>query len=131
MGFSVSASFAIFLLGFLIISTMAYSSLSNTLRMIDDARREEHDRMMKELHTDIEITGKEYDGANMTIYVENTGTIVLDPYELNVLIDGEIRSYTPSSDVWVPGENLTITVYSVPDGAIKVVTENGISDYYT
>ena len=139
MGFSVSATFAIFLIGFLVMASLSYNSLSSSVELINDGRRDQHDRMSDELQTDINITSANYDsGSNtLTVIVENIGSIVLDASEIDLLIDGEIKSadyitMNPAK-VWIPEETLTITAsnVSLSPSRVKVVAENGISDYYS
>ncbi len=135
MGFSVSASIAIFLFGFLIMGSLIYSSGSNSARLVDDGQNEQHKRMVDELQTAISITSADYNLTlrKLTVNVENKGGIVLDSSKINLLIDGNISSnlsFNPTK-VWIPENELIITATGVSSspGRVKVVTENGVSDY--
>jgi len=135
MGFSVSASIAIFLFGFLVMGSILYSSGNNSARLVDDGQNEQHKRMVDELQTAINITSTDYNLTlqKLTVNVENKGGIVLDSSKINLLIDGNISSsvsFNPTK-VWIPENELIITatgVSSSPD-RVKIVTENGVSDY--
>jgi len=55
---------------------------------------------------------------------------------LNVLVDGVIESYTPSpsTTTWTPDETKTVEITGLSGAGshrVKVITENGISDYDT
>ncbi|MDY6865181.1 MAG: hypothetical protein SVY15_04315 [Halobacteriota archaeon] len=135
MGFSVSASIAIFLLGSLVMGSLAYTSMSNSARLVNDGQNEQHERMREELQTDINITSTDYNLTlqRLQVSVENTGSIVLDSSEVDLIIDGTISSslsFSPSK-VWIPENNLIITATGVSSSPnrVKVVTENGVSDY--
>ena len=142
MGFSVSMAFAIFLVGLLALSTILVSSYDYRSGLIDNAERVRHERMVKELQTDLEIITTDYDAVQdiLTIDVKNTGSTVLNASKVDVLLDGELETANITSlkvngvdsSVWSPEDTLQIKISGVAANPtrIKVIAENGISDYY-
>lgn len=135
MGFSVSASFAIFMVGLLMLSTVAYSSVSRSMGLVREGRIEENNRMRDVLQTDINITNVSYISGNLTVEIENTGSITLDSSETDLLLNGTVctENMTLSlAKAWIPEKTLTLNVKDLTGkpSRVKVVTENGISDYW-
>ncbi|NOR48958.1 MAG: hypothetical protein GQ533_13100 [Methanosarcinaceae archaeon] len=139
MGFETAVVVAIFFLSAMVLGTMAYVVISASQDLVDDASYEQNDMQIKRLQTDILIdssipgSGTPYD---LTITVSNTGSETLQSDELNVLVDGIIESYTfaPMTTTWTPDGTITLTVAGLSGGGshrVKVITENGISDYDT
>ena len=135
MGFSVSASFAIFLVGFLVLASVAYTSLSNGMNLVSEGRNEQNNRMSDELQTDINITNVNFNSGTLTVEIKNTGSVVLNSSSTDLLINGTIQteniSYSPVK-VWIPDKTLTVTITSSTGtpSRVKAVTENGISSYW-
>jgi len=139
MGFSVSASTAIIFAGLFLAVGILYPAVSNGYEQIQDAQVERDQAQLDLRNTAINIT--EADGDSIT--VENTGTTSLTVSEVDVIFQGEYLT-RPSengqngfefenrdvddgdSDLWLPGEELTITEFN-GEGRVKVVTEHGIS----
>ncbi|HEY3419778.1 MAG TPA: hypothetical protein VGK23_04420 [Methanomassiliicoccales archaeon] len=77
-----------------------------------------------------------YDNSTLTIYVKNTGSNILLPTDLLVLIDGKDQNSSSwtimgGSVQWVPGLVLEIhlnIILANGDHTAKVVVSNGISD---
>ena len=135
MGFSVSIAVSIFLVGFLILSSVAYTSLSNSMGLVSDGRKEQNDRMRDVLQTDINITNVSYGAGTIRVRVENTGSIVLDASKTDLLINGTFQTENISlspTKVWIPEKTLNITVTGAlgNPSRVKVISENGISDYW-
>jgi len=140
MGFEVSVVVAIFFISALLLGTVSYTVISASQNLVDDASREQYDMQNKRLQTDILIDDSTPSGSavsyDLTINVTNTGSETLDSDELNVLVNGTIESYTfaPSTVTWTPDETKTLTVAGLSGAGshrVKVITENGISDYDT
>lgn len=142
MGFSVSGSVAIIFIGVLIAFGVMFPTIMDSSQQLGDARSEQSDRLLEQQNTEIIIQNATYDsGANeLTVNVTNNGTVSLDINETDFLVDGEYRVVggTDSSidgdtttEVWLPGEKLVVTITSVTStpSRVKVVTENGVSDY--
>jgi len=139
MGFEVSVVVAIFFISALLLGTVSYTVISASQNLVDDASREQYDMQNKRLQTDILIDESTPSGSpdyDLTINVTNTGSETLDSDDLNVLVDGTIESYTfaPSTVTWTPDETKTLIVTGLSGAGphrVKVITENGISDYDT
>jgi len=138
MGFEGTIVVAIFFLTAVILGTTAYVVISASDDMVDDASYEKNEMQVKLLQTDIVIDSSTPVGLaasyDLTVNVSNSGSETLRSDELNVLVDGTIQSYTfaPTTITWTPDEIKTLTVAGLSGGGphrVKVITENGISDY--
>ena len=108
-------------------------TLTNVHNSYDDMR----DRAIEQVQTDINITsvstpinGSNYD-LNFTI--KNTGSTTLETTYFDILINGIKNSFTCSKSYLHPENEVWFNVTNLPDigkGKLKVVTDNGISDYY-
>lgn len=140
MGFETTVVVAIFFLSAMVLGTTAYVVISASHDLVDDASYEKNEMQVKRLQTDVLIDSSTPVGSaalyNLTITVSNTGSMTLKSDELNVLVDGTIQSYTfaPTATTWTPDGTITLTVEELSDAGshrVKVITENGISDYDT
>ncbi len=140
MGFEGTIVVAIFFLTAAILGTTAYVVISASDDLVDDASYEKNEMQVKLLQTDIVIDSSTPVGSaasyDLTVNVSNSGSETLRSDELDVLIDGTIQSYTfaPTTITWTPDETKTLTVAGLSGGGshrVKVITENGISDYDT
>ena len=131
MGFSVSASTAIIFAGLFLAFGILFPAVSNGFDQVRDAQVDRDDAQVDLRNTQIEIT----DTAENEITVTNTGTTSLTVSEVDVIIDGDYQRVgeggtsvdgDDSTDLWLPGEQLTLEFEGSP-GRIKVVTEHGIS----
>lgn len=140
MGFETTVVVAIFFLSAMILGTTSYVVISASEDIVDDASYEKNEMQIKRLQTDILISDSTPVGSaasyNLTVSISNTGSETLRSDELDILIDGTIQSYTflPTTITWTPDEIKTLIVTGL-SGAdphrVKVVTENGVSDYDT
>ena len=139
MGFSVSGSAAIIFVGLLVAAGIAIPPMIGSFGSLAGAQGEQVDRGVEALNTDFEITGAVYDDGDdeLDLNVSNTGSTTLGVAETSLLIDGEIPNSGDvtttidgdETELWLPGETLSITVNNVdpePD-RVKIVAENGIS----
>ena len=140
MGFETAVVVAIFFLSAMVLGTTAYVVISVSQDLVDDASYEQNEMQVKRLQTDIVLDSSTPAGSgasyNLTLTVSNTGSETLRSDELNVLVDGIIESYTfaPTTTTWTPDGAITLIVSGLSGGGshrVKVVTENGISDYDT
>ena len=140
MGFETSVVIAIFFLSAMVLGTTAYVVISSSQDMVDDASYEQNEMQIKRLQTDIVIDSSTPAGSaasyNLTLTVSNTGSETLKSDELNVLVDGIMQTYTfaPTTTTWTPDGAIALTLEGLSGGGshrVKVVTENGISDYDT
>jgi archaellum component FlaF (FlaF/FlaG flagellin family) len=137
MGFSVSAAAAIIGVAILLSFEFMVANVIPTITDTHDSYDEMRDRAIDQIQTNINITsvstpnnGSNYD-HNIT--VENTGSITLETANFNVLINGTKYTYTCSKTYLHPENEVYFNITNLPgNGAMraKVVTDNGISDYY-
>ena len=140
MGFETTVVVAIFFLSAMVLGTASYVVISASEELVDDASYEKNEMQIKRLQTDILIDDSTPAGSaasyDLTVTISNTGSETLRSDELDILIDGTIQSYTflPVTTTWTPDEMKTLTVTGLSGAGshrVKVVTENGISDYDT
>jgi len=68
--------------------------------------------------------------------VKNTGKTTLNASSINVFVSGMLYNYSllTAGNTWVPENSTNVTIYpmnytNTTGSRIKIVTENGISDY--
>ncbi len=118
MGFSVSATMAIFFAAFLILFSILYSSLNDAFDSVSESFDEKYEYMNDRLDTQVTILDVSYqrDSNTLDIRVQNTGSKVLDISKVDLILEGTIpTSFNKSiqgtdTEVWLPMEVLTITV---------------------
>lgn len=140
MGFSVSGAAAIIFASLFIAFGMWYTAADNSFNRVVDAQDAQTEGSLETENTDIEIISASYDGGatELTIEVNNTGATQLSLNATDLLIDGAFVSGWEaddatvagdgSTDLWLPGETLTITLdrATQPD-RVKLVTESGVA----
>jgi len=137
MGFSLVAATAIIGVSILIAIEMMIGATIPTLTNVYDAYDEMRDRSIDQLQTDINITSvtTTANGANfdLNFTVKNTGSITLKTNYFNVLVNGTSHSFTSEKTYLYPEGQIWFNVTNLAGGAashrLKVVTDNGISDY--
>lgn len=137
MGFSLSASFAVIGVSILISIEILTGSLIPTITDIDDSYNEMIDRGINKIQTDINITevntstnGSNYD---YNITVENSGSVSLEAEDFNILIDGFLQWFSCSEVYLYPENSAYFLVKNVTGSGLKrlkIITDNGISDYH-
>jgi archaellum component FlaF (FlaF/FlaG flagellin family) len=95
------------------------------------------DRAIEQIQTDVNITDvtSQVNGSNrdINITVENIGSTTLETGDFNILINGTENTFTCSKEYLHPENEVYFNVSSLQgsgDRRLKVITENGISDYY-
>ena len=137
MGFSLSAATAIIGVSILISIEIIVSTTIPTITDIHDSYDEMRDRSIDRFQTDINITsistitnGSNYD---LNITIKNTGSTSLETKDFNVLINGSAKEFAALSTYLYPQNIVNLTVYNIKgsgNNRLKIVTNNGISDYY-
>jgi archaellum component FlaF (FlaF/FlaG flagellin family) len=137
MGFSLAAAAAIIGVSILIAIELTLGSILPAITDINESYNDMKDRTIEQIQTDINITlvttttnGSNYD-HNLTI--ENTGSIDLETKYFNILINGTSYQFNCSKSYLYPEREVYFKVDNVAgdeDKRLKVVTENGIADYY-
>ena len=138
MGFSLVGAFAIIGVSILMVFGIFTGDLLPAITDYNDAYDNMKDRIIDQVQTDISITnvttpsnGSNYD-LNFT--VENTGGCTLKTDDFNVLINGTSRSFSCESSYLYIDSSVFFNVTNLPGSGerrLKVVTDNGICDYYT
>jgi archaellum component FlaF (FlaF/FlaG flagellin family) len=138
MGFSLIAAAAI--LGFTLFMgvEIIVSDLLPTIEEINTSYEEKNERMQQQLHTGINITqvqrvlnGTTYD---YTVTVQNTGSITLHTTDFMILINGSLCDFFAAGGYLYPETTMDFQMVNQAAGGeirIKVITNNGIADYYT
>ncbi|MEM4780611.1 MAG: fla cluster protein flaF [Halalkalicoccus sp.] len=138
MGFSVSGSTVVILIGCLIAFSAAFSVATDSLDRVSTAQDDRADRLLDRQNTAIEIGDVVRDGeGNLTVNVTNTGSTVLSIDRTDLLIDGEYDDTAPTvvgpsgetkneTGLWVPSDTLRYEVESDGD-RVKIVTESGVA----
>ena len=141
MGFSLIASAAILGVTIFMAAEIITGNLLPTIENINDSYGDMKDRLRDQIQTDINIStvsrsvnavnGSNYD---YNISVMNTGSVTLIAKDFLVLINGTKYQFT-SYHLYLYPEN--VVYFQVVDVAgagvkrMKVITNNGIADYYT
>ena len=137
MGFSLVGAAAIIGVSLLMVIEIIVSTTIPTLTDVHSAFDEMNDRAIAQVQTDINITevnsivnGSNYD---INITVENTGSITLETTFFDILINGTKNDFS-CSNFYIHPENIVYFIVSNLSGSginrLKIVTNNGISDYY-
>ena len=138
MGLSVSAASAVLFAAFVIIFGVVFQAVDHAQQTYARSVDRSYQLMAEKKGTSFSVA--EVDEGNDTITLLNSGSIVLSPSALNVMVDGvmvdrqitrmEVNGHS-GSKIWAPGESLTIFLSSQVDGArIKITAGNGISAYH-
>ncbi len=136
MGFSLTASAAVIAVALFIALEIVTGSLFPTMRGINDSYDELKNRMIDQVHTNINITSittqenEPYYDYNITI--KNTGSTTLETNDFVILLNGTKQPFTSSHSYLYPECIVYFTIVNVPgteSKRVKVVAGNGISDY--
>ena len=135
MGLSLSAATAIIGVSVLLSIEFMVANVIPTMTDTNDSFDEMRDRAIDQMQTDITITnvnntslGPPYD---LNITVENTGSIVLETNYFNILVNGTSQEFTCSEVYMYPEDIVYFSITNQPNnGRLKIITDNGISDYF-
>ncbi len=137
MSAETSVVIALFFVGFLMVAATVYSSIDYYQKQVKNAQYDQDTMKKARMQTDITIINVTKDTTKdiLNLTIKNTGRTTLNSSLLNVFVEGIPYPYNFSRNTLVP-ENITnITIYSLPANSnyqnyrIKVVSENGISEY--
>lgn len=137
MGFSLSASFAVIGVSILISLEIFIGAIIPTIDDIDKSYDEKISRGINKIQTDINISNV-FTAANLSNYdynisIENSGSITLKTNEFIVLINGKSYDYVCEDLYLFPESETNFLVYNISGSGsirLKILAENGISDYY-
>jgi archaellum component FlaF (FlaF/FlaG flagellin family) len=137
MGFSLIGAAALLGLSLFMAVEIITSDLLPTIEGINDSYDDMNERFQEQTHTDINIT-MVYRFPNVSAYdynisVKNIGSITLDSKNFLILINGYTLNFTSTQRYIYPESTVYFHIYNVTGAEskrIKVVTNNGIADYY-
>ncbi len=132
MGFATSITIAIFFMGFIIISSIAYPIIFKSYNNIQESAREKHNLQMEKLNTHIDFFSFASESGTINITLSNDGSTALHAGRSDVLLDGAYITYGVNpAGLWLPGRNavFTLNANTSINHTIKIITENGISLY--
>jgi archaellum component FlaF (FlaF/FlaG flagellin family) len=137
MGFSLVAAAAIICVSIVLAIEILVGTTVPTMTDVYDSFDDMRNRAIDQVQTDINIAdvtpvanGSNYD---INITVENTGSITLETNYFNILVNGSDNKFTCSSSYIHPENEVYFNVSSLHGSGtrrLKVLTKNGISDYY-
>jgi len=138
MGFSLIAAAAILGLTLFMAAEIITSDLLPTIEDMNKSYGDMKERLQNQLQSDINITlvswsanGSNYD---YNISVKNTGSANLFTKDFVILINGSECQFTCSHENFYPENTVyfhIMNVTGVGSQRLKVITNNGIADYYT
>ncbi|MCX6665431.1 MAG: hypothetical protein NT038_05155 [Euryarchaeota archaeon] len=136
MGFSLSASAAVIAVALFIALEIVTGSIFPTMEGINDSYDDLKNRMIDQVHTNINITSidRQTNESNYdyNITIKNTGSTTLETNDFVIILNGTKQLFTSSQSYLYPDCIVYFTIVNVPDAGsnrIKVVADNGISDY--
>ena len=137
MGFGVSGSTAIIFLGVLIATGTLFTTTSATVEQVDEARDEQQEHLLDRRNTEIGLTSAVYNSTSGTLNLSasNDGSTTLTVNGTTLLVDNQYESTAAAqvdgitaTDLWEPGETLTLNVSVSEPTRVKLVTEYGVAD---
>lgn len=140
MGAETSVVIALFFVGFMFVAIAIYSSIDYSRNLVKNAQYDQDTMKKGKMQTDIIITNLTFINQTSNSYlnmtVKNTGKTTLNASSMNVFVGGAMYNYNllTSGNTWAPENQANITIYPLNyttnrGSRIKIVTENGISDY--
>jgi archaellum component FlaF (FlaF/FlaG flagellin family) len=138
MGFSVIAAAAILGLTLFMAVEIIASDLLPTIEDMNKSYDEMKDRQQNQLQSDINITAalRSANSSNFdyNISVKNTGSATLFTKDFQILINGTAYQFICSRENLYPENTVYFSITNVPGAGsqrVKVISNNGIEDYYT
>ncbi|UCH72231.1 MAG: hypothetical protein JSW62_01410 [Thermoplasmatales archaeon] len=138
MGFSHVAAAAIIGSSILLSMEILTGGILPTVDDFNDSYDDMKTRSIAKFQTDINITnaitspnGSNYD---LNITVKNTGNMDLETVDFNTLINGTIEKFICADPYLYPENDVYFKIFNLSGTGkrrLKIVTGNGISDYYS
>lgn len=130
MGFSTSAVVIIFAASMIYMATIFYPLAYMSYQQVKEAKKNSNELWNEKLNTKIVITN--WSGNIITVF--NNGSTTLNSSQIDVIINGEIKSSSSftinPNGVWPPETSIDVDIQA-GSGRVKVITANGVSDYST
>lgn len=137
MGFSLVAAAAIVGVSLVMGLEIIVGTTIPTITNINESYNEMRNRAIDQVQTNINITSvtSEINGSNydINITVENIGSVTLEPTYFNILINGIKNEFSCSKTFLYPENEVYFNILNISgsgESRLKIVTNNGISDYY-
>jgi len=137
MGFSLIAATAIIGVTIFIAVDILLGGLTPAVQNITDSYKELKNRMIEQIHTNINITNLsliENGSANdYNLTIKNTGSVTLKTTDFHVLINGTTYTHRCSQTYLYPDDLVYFLIDNIPTSEakrFKVITPNGVTDYY-
>lgn len=137
MGFSLVSSFAVIGVSILVALEIFTGNLYPLITEVDESYDNLVKRALESSQTDINIStvstsvfGVNY---NHSILIQNKGSVTLNTSAFTILINGVSQQFNCSNSYLYPEKEVFINVSNLPGNGnqrLKVVSNNGISDYY-
>lgn len=138
LGFSISATSAIIGVAIIMVIEVSVGTVIPVITDLDNSYDEMRQRAVEELQTMIEIENinvQTNDSLHdLSIEIKNTGSTVIESSYVNVLVNGSLSSFLCDDEYWFPESIYTVSVDGVSGSGlkkVKIITNNGISDYDT
>jgi len=137
MGFSLVAAFAIIGVSLLVSIELLTGAILPAITDIGDSYADMADRSIDRVQTNINITNVSISSNNSNydhnVTVKNSGSVTLKTSDFTILINGSVQQFSCSNSYLYPEKIAYFNIYNLSENEpkiLKVVTENGISDYY-
>lgn len=133
MGFSLTAAAAIIGVAMLMSLEVLWGATLPTLEDIHDKYDNMKDRAIEQAQTEITIINAVWINPNTLISVNNNGSVSVNTTYCNILHNGISKSFSCTISNIYPEQTAVFTVseqFNTGD-IIKIITPNGLSDYYT
>jgi archaellum component FlaF (FlaF/FlaG flagellin family) len=133
MGFSLIAATAIIGASMLVALTVLTGGILPTITEFRDSFSNMKDRAINRVQTDIDITSASTSPNASNYTVNNTGSTTIKTSDFTVLVNGTSQSFSYSKTYISPENTAYFYVYNLNGTGtkkLKVITDNGISDYY-
>ena len=133
MGLSLVAAAAIVGVAVLISIEVIVGTTIPTITDMHESYDDMKDRSIEQIQTDITITDAAWAAPNMVISMDNTGTETVNTSYCNILFNGASKQFTSPVSYAYPEQTALFIVAerANPGDIIKIITPNGVSDYYT
>ncbi len=132
MGISLSAAALILFVGIATVIPHAYTNaVTDGYFRAQDAAHDMDKMASEQRNTAISVTNYSVSGGNLSLVIENTGAVEINPIYVNVLVDGAPVTATYDDVMLFPLSSINATVQAPGTGAhrIKVVTIRGNTAY--
>ena len=140
MGFSLVGAAAIIGVSLLLIMEIIVGTTIPTVTDVNNSYKDMKTRSVEQIQTDINITSAVAvaNGSNhhdLTFVVNNSGSVSLEPEDFTIIVNGTKVTFTCATTYLFPENEATFNVDYIYGRSVsrrlKIVTENGIEDYYT